>query len=47
LDFDMPPHIISFWGKASPTDQAGPTSHSIVYHSLDVTASLRLKNGWR
>ncbi len=33
----MPP-ITDFWGKASPTNQSGPTSHSIAYHSLDVSA---------
>jgi CRISPR-associated endonuclease/helicase Cas3 len=27
-----------FWGKASPTKQCGPTSHPIIYHSLDVAA---------
>jgi CRISPR-associated endonuclease/helicase Cas3 len=30
--------ITNFWGKASPTSQSGPSSHSIAYHSLDVTA---------
>ena len=30
--------ILDFWGKARASDQAGSTSHSIVYHSLDVAA---------
>jgi hypothetical protein len=30
--------ITDFWGKASPANQSGYTSHSIAYHSLDVTA---------
>jgi CRISPR-associated endonuclease/helicase Cas3 len=30
--------LAHFWGKASPTNQEGPTSHSIIYHSLDVAA---------
>jgi CRISPR-associated endonuclease/helicase Cas3 len=31
--------VVDFWGKASPTGQGGPTSHSIIYHSLDVAAA--------
>src|SRR5262249_44095415 len=27
-----------FWGKASPANQQGPSSHSIICHSLDVAA---------
>ena len=32
------PPITDFWGKANPANQSGSTSHSIAYHSLDVTA---------
>jgi CRISPR-associated endonuclease Cas3-HD len=32
------PLVLSFWGKASPTNPAGINSHSIAYHSLDVAA---------
>ena len=31
--------VVDFWGKANPTNQGGPTSHSIIYHSLDVAAT--------
>jgi CRISPR-associated endonuclease/helicase Cas3 len=31
-------NIVEFWGKASPTNQGGPSGHSIVHHSLDVAA---------
>src|ERR1700683_2975975 len=31
--------VMDFWGKASPTGQVGPTSHSIIHHSLDVAAA--------
>jgi len=34
----MKPSITEFWGKARPSNQAGPDCHSIVYHSLDVVA---------
>jgi CRISPR-associated endonuclease/helicase Cas3 len=30
--------ILDFWGKARANNQAGPSVHSIVYHSLDVAA---------
>src|SRR4030088_1765536 len=30
--------ILEFWGKANPTNRVGSSSHSIVYHSLDVAA---------
>jgi CRISPR-associated endonuclease/helicase Cas3 len=30
--------LLDFWGKASPTNPAGISTHSIVYHSLDVAA---------
>jgi CRISPR-associated endonuclease/helicase Cas3 len=33
-----PQSLMGFWGKASPTNQAGISAHSIVYHSLDVAA---------
>ena len=38
LRLQRSPFILDFWGKASPTNQAGISTHSIVYHSLDVAA---------
>jgi CRISPR-associated endonuclease/helicase Cas3 len=38
LRLQRSPFILNFWGKASPTNQAGISTHSIVYHSLDVAA---------
>lgn len=42
MKLDLPPLnasiIAGFWGKARPANQDGPTSHSIVHHSLDVAA---------
>jgi CRISPR-associated endonuclease/helicase Cas3 len=31
--------VVDFWGKARLAGQGGPTSHSIIYHSLDVAAA--------
>jgi CRISPR-associated endonuclease/helicase Cas3 len=33
-----PQSLLDFWGKASPTNRAGISAHSIAYHSLDVAA---------
>ena len=30
--------MLSFWGKAQPTDAAGSSWHPIAYHQLDVAA---------
>jgi CRISPR-associated endonuclease/helicase Cas3 len=30
--------LLDFWGKASPTNKGGISSHPVVYHSLDVAA---------
>jgi CRISPR-associated endonuclease Cas3-HD len=39
-DFELqnPLFILAFWGKARADNQAGSSTHSIVYHSLDVAA---------
>src|ERR1700731_2652301 len=33
-----PQSLMGFWGKASPSNPVGISTHSIVYHSLDVAA---------
>jgi CRISPR-associated endonuclease/helicase Cas3 len=38
LEHQTKSSLTDFWGKASPSDRSGPTSHSIAYHSLDVSA---------
>ena len=39
-DFELqnPLFILDFWGKARATEQAGSSTHSIAYHSIDVAA---------
>jgi hypothetical protein len=39
-DFELqnPLFILDFWGKARANNQVGSSTHSIVYHSLDVAA---------
>src|SRR4029077_4694829 len=37
-DFHIPLFIMDFWGKARASNQAGSSTHSIIYHSLDVAA---------
>jgi CRISPR-associated endonuclease/helicase Cas3 len=38
IERQHPLFILDFWGKAGANNQAGPSAHSIVYHSLDVAA---------
>lgn len=34
------PPYLSFWGKARPTSDGGPTWHPVAYHLLDVAAAM-------